>query len=136
MALEFVDTNVFVYAHDRSAAQKYRRAEALIDDLNQRDAGAISTQVLVEFYSAAVIKRGMAAQLAESVIDDLGIWTLHRPDYVDILRAAQLRRQLKISWWDALVVNSALELGCSTLWTEDLSDGRKIGSLTIRNPFA
>jgi predicted nucleic acid-binding protein len=61
--------------------------------------------------------------------------TLHRPDHADLIRASQLHRRYKISWWDALMVNSALELGCGILWTEDLRHGQRIGSLTVRNPF-
>ena len=54
----------------------------------------------------------------------------------DILRAAGLQREFQISWWDALILNSAIELGCSTLWTEDLNHGQRYSTLTVRNPFA
>jgi predicted nucleic acid-binding protein len=40
-----------------------------------------------------------------------------------------------MSWWDALVVNSAVELGCSVFWNDDLTDGQRYGSVTVRNPF-
>ena len=37
--------------------------------------------------------------------------------------------------WDAQILNSAIELGCSVLWTEDLSSDQRYGSVTARNPF-
>jgi predicted nucleic acid-binding protein len=97
--------------------------------------GALSVQVLTEFYSAATRKLGMKSQEAEEVIADLRAWTIHRPGHADVLRSAQLQRRYKIAWWDALVVNSALELGCSVLWSERLAGRRRYGSLTVRNPF-
>jgi predicted nucleic acid-binding protein len=91
--------------------------ERLFDD----QAGAVSIQVLSEFYVTATKKPGMKAQEAEEIVADLGSWTIHRPAHADLLRAAKLHRQHKVSWWDALIVNSAMELGCSVLWSEDLA---------------
>jgi predicted nucleic acid-binding protein len=132
---EFVDTNIFIYAVDRGAGRKQDRAVGLIERLVQESSGAISTQVLVEFFSAATRKFHLSSEEAEQTIVDLKGWILHRPDHVDLVRACHLHRRYKFSWWDALMVNSALELGCSILWTEDLRDGQKIGALTVRNPF-
>ena len=51
------------------------------------------------------------------------------------LQAHVLQRQHKLSWWDAMIINSAVESGADILWSEDLQTGRRFGSLTIRNPF-
>ena len=136
MILEFVDTNVLVYAEDPAAGEKHAGAVRLIGRLALDLSGALSTQVLAEFYSAVTAKLRMSSVEAEEVIRRLSTWTLHRPDHLSILRAIELHRRYKIQWWDALVVNSALELGCSVLWTEDLRHGQRVGSLTVRNPFA
>jgi predicted nucleic acid-binding protein len=132
--VEFVDTNVFIYAHDHSAGRKHAVAADLLARLWERHSGAVSIQVLVEFY-AATIKRGLKVRDAEAVISDLETWTLHRPDHADVIRAIELLRRYKISWWDALVVNSANELGCAVLWTEHLNHGQRYGGVTVRNPF-
>jgi predicted nucleic acid-binding protein len=58
------------------------------------------------------------------------------PGHADLLRAARFERRHKMSWWDALVLTSAVELGCGVLWSEDLADGQRYGSVTVRNPFA
>lgn len=41
------------------------------------------------------------------------------------------------SHWDSLIIASALEAGCTTLYSEDLQNGQVInGKLKIQNPFA
>ena len=135
MSLEFVDTNIFVYANEREAGAKHKRSCDLIGELAARNEGAVSIQVLAEFYATAMRKLRMSSNEAEDFLADLGVWAIHRPGHGDVLRSAALHRRLKVSWWDALIVNSALELCCAILWTEDMSDGRRIGHLTVRNPF-
>ena len=136
MSAEFIDTNVLVYAHEAAAGVKHRKAVELFTRLFEEQTGALSIQVLTEFYLTATKKLGMTSQEAEEAISDLGNWTVHRPAHADILRACKLHRERKVSWWDALILNSALELGCRVLWTEDFDNGQRFGTLTIRNPFA
>ena len=135
MSAEFVDTNILVYAHDGGAGRKHERSMELIARLFEEGAGAISVQVLAEFYAVSTRKSGMTSAEAEEVMADLGGWAIHRPGHADLMRAAGLHRRHKIGWWDALILNSATELGCSVLWTEDFSNGRRYGSITVRNPF-
>lgn len=135
MNVEFVDTNVFIYAHDGGAGEKHRRSVELLARLFEEGSGALSIQVLAEFYAAATRKLGMRSQQAEEAIMDLAGWTIHRTEHADLLRAARLHRRYRIAWWDALVINSALGLGCRVLWTEDLADGQRYGAVTVRNPF-
>jgi predicted nucleic acid-binding protein len=136
MSVEFVDTNVFVYAHEGGAGQKHRKAVDLLTRLFEEQSGALSVQVLTEFYVTATKKLGMKSQEAEDIIADLGSWTIHRPAHADVLRASGIHRVHKVSWWDALIINSATELSCALLWSEDLGKGQRFGSLTVRNPFA
>jgi predicted nucleic acid-binding protein len=135
MSVEFVDTNVLVYAHEGGAGPKHRKAVELLTRLFEAQTGALSIQVLSEFYVTATKKLGMKSQEAQETIADLGSWTIHSPAHADVLRACAIHRRHKVSWWDALIVNSAIELGCDVLWSEDLADGRRYGTLTVRNPF-
>ncbi len=57
------------------------------------------------------------------------------PGANDVFRAIALHKQTKLRFWDAMMVHAAAELGCDVLWTEDLSDGRVIGGVRIRDPF-
>lgn len=135
-ALEFVDTNILIYAQDGGAGVKHKKAVELLTRLVQSDAGAVSTQVLAEFYSAATKKMGMSSQEAEAVIADMSPWTIHRPAHPDLIQAARLQRRYKISWWDALILQSAVAMYCGILWTEDLAQGQRYGTVTARNPFS
>jgi predicted nucleic acid-binding protein len=108
----------------------------LLTRLFEEQSGALSVQVLTEFYVTATKKLGMKSQEAEDIIADLGSWTIHRPAHADVLRASAIHRVHKVSWRDALIINSATELGCKLLWSEDLGKGQRFGSLTVRNPFA
>lgn len=136
MSVEFVDTNIFVYAHEGGAGLKHDKAVDLITRLFDEQAGAVSIQVLAEFYVTATKKLGMKSEEAEEAIADLGSWTIHRPAHGDVLRACKIQRQHKIRWWDALIIQSASELGCEILWSEDLAAGKHYGALTVQNPFA
>lgn len=135
MSAEFVDTNVLVYAHDGGAGAKHDRAVKLLARLFEEGSGALSIQVLSEFYAAATRKMAMKSAEAEQVLRDLGGWTMHCPGHADLLRASRLHRRYMVAWWDALILTSAIELGCSVLWSEDLTDGRRYGTVTVRNPF-
>lgn len=135
MSAEFVDTNILVYAHDGGAGKKHERSVELLTRLLEHEAGALSIQVLSEFYSAATKKLGITSQQAEEILIDLGGWIIHRPSHADLIRAAHLQRRYRIAWWDALVVNSAAEVGCNVLWSEDLADGQRFRGVTVRNPF-
>ena len=135
MSVEFVDTNILLYAHERGASSKHDQSKELLARLFEDGSGVVSVQVLSEFYAAATKKLAMKSDEAEAVIGDLGVWTIHRPGHADVLRAARLHRRYKIAWWDAMILNSAIEAGCSVLWTEDLNHGQRYGTVMVRNPF-
>lgn len=132
---EFVDTNVILYACDASAVQKHDLSVGLLARLAANKSGVLSIQVLMELYSNATRKFRMSSDEAEAVLDDFADWRLHRPDYASIIEAVQLQRRYKLAWYDAMILNSAIESDCSILWTEDFSDGQRFGDLVIRNPY-
>jgi predicted nucleic acid-binding protein len=136
--LEFVDTNVLIYAHDSSAGQKQTLARALMERLWNTRAGCVSLQVLQEFYVNVTQKvaRPLAPEAAAQIIADLSVWQVHRPGTPDLLDAIRLQQRYRLSFWDAMIVTSALQLGCRRLWSEDLSDGQQYNTLTVANPFA
>jgi predicted nucleic acid-binding protein len=134
----FVDTNVLVYAHDRSETRKQRVAEALIGDLWRSRTGSLSTQVLQEFYVVATRKFDppMSRRAAREVVALYGEWSIVQVDVALVLSASQLEERHKLSFWDALIVEAARRSGATRLVTEDLQPGRRIGGVRIENPFA
>ncbi len=133
---EFVDTNILIYGFDRTAGRKRDVATGLLERLWTQRNGCVSLQILQEFYVTATGKLGMPAREAAHQVEQLGKWTVHRVSLDDVLSAIELHRRRQLAFWGALVIRSAMQLGCSTLWSEDFSDGQKWGSVIIRNPFS
>jgi predicted nucleic acid-binding protein len=135
MSAEFVDTNVLLYAHSSGPALKRQKAVELLEDIVGRRTGAVSTQVLSEFYAAGLAKLRLTSEYAEKTIRSLSVWAIHRPDHADLLSAIGLQRMHQLSWWDAMIVNSAMKTDSQILWTEDLNHGQRFGSVVVQNPF-
>ena len=136
-SLQFVDTNILIYAHDRSAGEKRIRARALIQELWQSGAGCLSIQVLQEFYVNITqkVSKPLNSDAAAQMIADLSLWSVHRPGVEDILDAIRLQGRYQIAFWDAMIVASAIQMGCQTLWSEDLNPGQRYEQVTVRSPF-
>lgn len=134
---QFVDTNILVYGFDRSAGEKSDRARGLMTELWESGYGCVSTQVLEEFYVTVVkkIARPLAPTFAAQVIVDLSRWTTHMIGVNDILSAIEICQRYELSFWDALIVQSAKSLGCEVLWTEDLNAGQVYEGIRVINPF-
>lgn len=133
----FVDTNVLVYAHDRSEVVKQPIAQALLEELWASRSGALSTQILQEFYAVATRKFDppLRRRAAREIVALYGTWSLVEVDLPLILAASELEERHRLSFWDALVVEAARRSGATRLVTEDLQDGRTISGVRIENPF-
>ncbi|MGA3027467.1 MAG: PIN domain-containing protein [Bryobacteraceae bacterium] len=136
-ALSFVDTNVLVYAFDKSSSPKKRIAQRLMNELMDEDRLRVSTQVLQELFVTLTRKASQRCSIKEAlaVLDDLTAWPLMVVDYSAIRAAAGVADQAKLSFWDALVVVAAARTGAAVLYTEDLNDGQEILGVRISNPF-
>ena len=133
----FVDTNVLVYAHDRSETQRQPVAQALVAELWRNRTGALSTQVLLEFYVVATRKYDppMSRRDARQVVDAYSHWQLIQIDVALILAASLLEERHTLSFWDALIVEAARRAGADRLVSEDLQTGRRLAGVLIDNPF-
>lgn len=131
----FLDTNVVVYADDKSAGRKRDRSLALIADLVRASRAVLSTQVLQEYFVVATGKLGVPAEIARRKVEALSRLdvVIVRPEIV--LAAIDLHRLHKISFCDALVVRCAAAGGCTRLLSEDLQDGQVLEGVRIENPF-
>jgi predicted nucleic acid-binding protein len=134
---QFIDTNVLVYAHDFSAGIKHEQAKALVKSVWESGAGCLSIQVLQELYVTITRKvlRPLTIEIATQIISDLGTWRVHEPRVEDVLGAAQIQFRYKISFWDAMIIQSTIQLGCFVLWSEDLNAGQEFQKVRVINPF-
>lgn len=135
--LYFLDTNILVYAYDRSAGQKHSQAAQWVQACWENENGCLSLQVLQEFF--VTVTRKIAApldtQTARQIVADLAQWRLHTPNADDLLHAIDLQQNFRLAFWDAQVIQSAASLGCKQLLSEDLNHGQAYGEVQVINPF-
>jgi predicted nucleic acid-binding protein len=134
----FLDTNVFVYVFDPTAPGKAKKASRLVRDAVDTGKGIVSYQVVQEFFNVAFRRFAQPMSVAEA---EQYLITVFRPLlaiqsspalYVESLRIAGKHR---LAWYDSIIIASALEGDCDTLYSEDFQQGREIESLRIENPF-
>jgi len=134
----FLDTNLFVYTFDHSAPAKQRIARQWVRQALTTRRGVISSQVVQEFMNVALAKFDRPLGISEAreylreVLQPLCQQFSSIPGYD---HALLIREQTGYSWFDALIVAAAIEAKSTWLITEDLEHGRKIGTVTIHNPF-
>jgi predicted nucleic acid-binding protein len=133
----FVDTNILVYAHDRSTGEKHLRARTLIDQLWDSGLGVLSTQVLQEFcYN---IRRKAANPLpvdeVRLLLRDYSTWEVVTNTSSSILGALEIEARYKTSFWHALILQAAETSGATTLYSEDLAKGQRYGTIRVVNPL-
>lgn len=133
----FVDTNIIVYAYDISAGEKHNKAVEIMKELWNTGHGIISTQVLQEFFVNVIrkIEKPLDVITAKAIVKDLLKWKTVTVDGEIIIEAIDIHGEHKYSFWDSVVIASAIEGGARTLLSEDFSDRQKIKGLDIKNPF-
>ncbi|PHS19630.1 MAG: VapC toxin family PIN domain ribonuclease [Kangiella sp.] len=133
----FVDTNIFVYARDSSEAEKQPKAKIWLEHLWKNESGRLSAQVMNEYFVTVTqkLKPGLTKQQARSDLRALSVWQPLEISF-DLIEASwNTQDKYKYSWWDSLIVTSALFLDCTYLLSEDMQHEHQIGNLTIINPF-
>jgi predicted nucleic acid-binding protein len=133
----FIDTNVLVYAHDVDAGRKHQIAKSIVHGLSQQRCGALSMQVLQEFY--VNVTRKIASPLskgeARAIIEDFAHWCVATSP-TDIRQAFLIEDGARIGFWDALIVAAAVKSGAARILSEDMNHGQTIAGIPIENPFA
>lgn len=133
----FVDTNILVYAEDRDAKSKNEIARDLVLELWDERSGAVSIQVLQEFYVTVTrkLKKPLSSAKAKEIIDEYLTWTVVTNTGKLLTDAIGLQQKAQLSFWDAMVVQAAIEAECTKLYSEDMNDGQRFGPVVIVNPF-
>ena len=133
----FFDSNVIVYAISTSDPVKSKRARALLGSAVENRRGVVSAQVLGETFVTLTrkIPKPLSREAAFADIKALSCLRIGPLTGDLVFRAVELQGEHQLSYWDALIVAAAEDAGCAVLWSEDLSDGRVYGSVTVRNPF-
>jgi predicted nucleic acid-binding protein len=131
----FLDTNVLLYADDAKAPLKQAAAIALIEQHLRLRTGVVSVQVLQEYFAAALRKVHLDTELAKRKTTIYARLHVVEPRVSSVLGAIDIQRIHRLSFWDACILQSAKEAGCSVLLTEDMHRGQVIEGVRIVNPF-
>ena len=134
----FVDTNILLYAHDRSAGLKHEHARQLVERLWISGQGVLSTQVLQELCInlRRKIARPLPVEEVRRLIQDYLSWEIVVNTPASVLQALEIEVRYKTSFWDALVLQAAESSGAAVLYSEDLAAGQKYGPIQVINPLA
>ena len=131
----FVDSNIFIYAKVKSQdTEKYIGAQRLLRSIDQQV--IISVQVLNEFYNT-LVRIGIDDAAIQSFLKQIIQTTLTKPINKSTVELCwKMRNEYHYSYYDSLILASALESGCTILYSEDMQHGQVIEKkLKILNPF-
>ncbi|OQX20548.1 MAG: hypothetical protein BWK80_35645 [Desulfobacteraceae bacterium IS3] len=135
----FFDTNTVVYLFDSSEKEKHFRINELLSEYIGKISVCISSQVINEFISITTgrIKNPIRFEKQKEILKFLKIIFIISPLTVDTsLTAVDLKQKYRFSYWDSLILASALENACSLIYSEDMQHNQIIeGKLRIINPF-
>lgn len=133
MSRHFLDTNIIIYAYSNSELHKADKANVLLFE----ETSLISLQVINEFSNICLKKLRLDEEAVISAIKEVTSATnVVGFSLSTQLQALQLCHQHSFSYYDALIVATALENGCTTLYSEDMQNNQLIeNQLRIVNPF-
>jgi predicted nucleic acid-binding protein len=133
----FLDTNIIVYAHDRSSGDKHAVAREIMDYLWEKRRGVISVQVLQEFFVCVTKKilKPLTVKNARIILEYLSTWDVVAIDKYITLKAIDIQERSRFSFWYSLVVQAAIQGQARIILSEDLPGGQAVKELKILNPF-
>ena len=136
---DFFDTNVLVYAIDYRDPEKQTRARALLTDAIENNTGALSTQVLSEFFTVSTSRRRVPQPLspadARLIVEQISVMPVIGVDLSLVRRAIDTSQRYGISYWDGLIIAAAERAGCTRLISQDLNAGQTYNGVVVVNPF-
>jgi predicted nucleic acid-binding protein len=128
----FIDTNVVIYALGQASTKAHLAAPLFVGS------PSISTQVLSETANVASKRLGLSVAEVRKLINSLeAMCRIEIISSSTIHKALDIRERYMFSWYDSLIVATALEVGCDILYSEDMQNGQEIeGRMRVINPFA
>ena len=134
---DFFDSNILIYAADRSEPEKQFQARRLLNSAIENETGTLSVQVLGEFFSVVTkrIPNPLSVEEAEAIIERTAVLPVVELNWTLVRRAIQTHKEYGISYWDSLIVAAAEKAGCTQIISEDLNSGQSYHGITVVDPF-
>jgi len=134
----FFDANVLASLIDADSPDKRKKARSLFQKHVEAGDILLSTQVLQEFYVVVTRKlaRPLDAAVAAEAVSSFAELPLAQIDSELIVSAIHRSRNNQLSFWDALIVQAAIEGHASTLYSEDMQHGQMLDGLRVIDPFS
>lgn len=136
----FLDSNIWLYilmTDPKNRPEEEMRKRQIAIELTENENVVISTQVINEVCSILSRKAGFNEnQIRQAIQEFYDGCVVVNINYETLITASNLRSRYNFSFWDGLIVSSALEAGVTILYSEDMQDGLVIDNqLEIVNPF-
>jgi predicted nucleic acid-binding protein len=131
----FLDANVLLYTDDPRYPEKREIAVRLVEQHVTQKTGAVSLQILGEYFHNARRKMNLDVRLARQRVTFFSRLLRFQPNLNDVFAAIDLHQFHHFRYWDAMIVHSAVQCGCRILYSEDMHSGHIIDNLKIVNPF-
>lgn len=135
----FVDTNILVYLFDGGSGEKHGQIKDVISQLPRLTRLSISSQVVNEFVNVVTrkIQKPLSFTDLRHIMDFLPeMFTVLPLTFSNSVQAIEIKDIYQYSYWDSLIISSALSNGCNMIFTEDMHTGQIIqDKLLIINPF-
>ena len=131
----FVDTPVLLHADDTRDKLKQAQCRSWLSALWQRRSGRLSTQVLSEYYVNATRTLKLPQGDARAKVRRFQVWQPWQTDHQTVETAWGIEVRFGLSYWDALVIATASQAGCSHVLSINLGHGQHYGAVQIIDPF-
>jgi predicted nucleic acid-binding protein len=132
----FIDTNIFIYAYTGDDELKNNVSCDLLRENVKNENIVVSTQIINEFYSVMAKYNYSHKQIESYLMEIAGQVEVSSLNLKTIESCLLVKEKYCYSWWDSLVLTSALETNCNILYSEDMQHGQIIeNTLKIVNPF-
>jgi predicted nucleic acid-binding protein len=129
----FLDTNILLYAASSAKSEQNKRTKAR--GLLAMEGGGLSVQVQAEFYVNATGKFKLPHDKVVGILESLDTYPVLALTEAVFWAALQIKGRYQLSYWDSAIIAAALELGCHTVYSEDLNHGQCYAGVRVINPF-
>ncbi len=133
----FIDSNALLYSVDEDELEKRSTAQDWLLSLSRSATGVTNLQVLNEATNVLLKRRqNVEASVVFAIVEGFARFGSEPLRAMEVRSARRLRLRFGHSWWDCLLLASAIEHGCTHFLSEDLQNGHTVEGLTIVDPFA